>query len=475
MSLRKHQTRLNDGRFAVAALLLISLSLILPSGTLAITYGGLGGRPAFPRPDNPRTENIFVYTLEPGTSAADGLFVINTTETTKTVFVYSADSTPSSDGGFACEQLSASNQGASATKKDAGAWIILGRPQPALPAEAALPADATAVSFAPPTVTPTLTEAEATSDVDGDGLPAQTERERSTDPSNADTDSDGFTDKQEIDGGYDPLQPIVLTLESQTKMLVPFTLSIPETADVGEHDGCLLVQEKKPPVENGEGVLISTRTGLRVAVTVPGDIVRQLAISGLEIQPRARGGKILRPSVRNEGNVSVDADVSVVTKNLFGQVAMRHGGQYAILRGQTNAWNFEFPQTFWGGWYAASLTVAYDPDPSAELGADGERSKTLTGPTVRFFLWPSVQALLIIAALLLLVALLISLVLLARRRRRLIAQTWVSYHVQPGDTIRSLAERFRVSWRVLAAANRLRPPYDVPAGSTLRVPPTNSR
>ncbi|MBI3115624.1 MAG: LysM peptidoglycan-binding domain-containing protein, partial [Candidatus Kerfeldbacteria bacterium] len=205
------------------------------------------------------------------------------------------------------------------------------------------------------------------------------------------------------------------------------------------------------------------------------DIVRQLAIAGLEVQPRARGGKILRPSVRNEGNVSVDADVSVITKNLFGQVAMRHGGQYAILRGQTSAWNFEFPQTFWGGWHTASLTVAYDPNPKAELGADSLRSKILTGPTVRFFLWPSRQALAIIAAALLLLLIIGFLLWLRHRRNVLIRQTWVPYVAQPGDTLQQLAYRLHVSWKILASVNRLKPPYHLQPGMTLRIPPTSHR
>lgn len=32
----------------------------------AIEYGGFGGRPAYPREDNARTESIFIHTLEPG-------------------------------------------------------------------------------------------------------------------------------------------------------------------------------------------------------------------------------------------------------------------------------------------------------------------------------------------------------------------------------------------------------------------------
>ncbi|MBI4092421.1 MAG: LysM peptidoglycan-binding domain-containing protein [Candidatus Kerfeldbacteria bacterium] len=443
---------------------LATLLAALPA--VAISYGGLGGRPAFPRPDNPRTNDIFVYTVEPGQTVADGMFVINTTDQTKTVWVYSADATPSSDGGFACEQLSASNQGASATKKDAGAWITLGQPQPALEAGATLPPEVTADSFfTPPTTTPT-----DDSDEDGDGLTATDEAQRGTNPKLVDTDGDGFTDQQEIVSGYDPLQPVALTLAPQTKILVPFRLAVPGTAGVGEHDGCLLIQEKKPPVAGGEGVLISTRTGLRVAVTVPGDIVRQLAIAGFEVRPRTPGGKVLRPSVRNEGNVSVDAEVAVVTKNLFGRTAMRHGGQYTILRGQTSAWNFEFPQTFWGGWYTTALTVAYNPDTGSGPGANASLT-TLTGPTVRFFLWPTRSALIIMAAALLLLLLLVGLTMLARKRRQLISATWVRYRVETGDTIQELAKRWGVSWKLLARVNRLAAPYQLTAGVSLLSPP----
>lgn len=44
------------------ALILLSMSFSVS----AIEYGGFGGRPAFPREDNARTESIFIHTLEPG-------------------------------------------------------------------------------------------------------------------------------------------------------------------------------------------------------------------------------------------------------------------------------------------------------------------------------------------------------------------------------------------------------------------------
>ncbi len=55
----------------------LSLSRLLSGGVVfillstsfsvsAIEYGGFGGRPAYPREDNARTESIFIHTLEPG-------------------------------------------------------------------------------------------------------------------------------------------------------------------------------------------------------------------------------------------------------------------------------------------------------------------------------------------------------------------------------------------------------------------------
>jgi len=45
---------------------MVLLSTIFITPTHAIEYGGFGGRPAFPRADNARTESIFIHTLEPG-------------------------------------------------------------------------------------------------------------------------------------------------------------------------------------------------------------------------------------------------------------------------------------------------------------------------------------------------------------------------------------------------------------------------
>ncbi len=93
----------------------------------AIEYGGVGGKPANPDPLNPRTKSIFIFTLNPGDMDSDEILVVNNTNEKKTLLVYATDSQKSSDGSFACEQLSD-------TKDNVGSWINIDKEEVTLEA-----------------------------------------------------------------------------------------------------------------------------------------------------------------------------------------------------------------------------------------------------------------------------------------------------------------------------------------------------
>ncbi len=102
------------------ASLLIGLALVLASASpaTAIENQGVGGKPANPRADNPRTKSIFIYELGAGESAKDGVLIANNTDKKQTIEIYPVDSLLSSGGAFACKQKVESRQ-------DVGAWIKL--------------------------------------------------------------------------------------------------------------------------------------------------------------------------------------------------------------------------------------------------------------------------------------------------------------------------------------------------------------
>ncbi|MBU4455005.1 DUF916 domain-containing protein, partial [Patescibacteria group bacterium] len=135
--------------------LTILTSAVFASSVFAIEYGGFGGRPAYPRADNSRTESIFIHTLKPGDIQEEGVLTVNNSAERKTMLVYAVDSTPSTGGAFACEQLAE-------VKDDVGAWITLAKSE--------------------------------------------------------------------------------VALDPGTNELVPFTITVPKNAGVGEHNGCIIIQ-----------------------------------------------------------------------------------------------------------------------------------------------------------------------------------------------------------------------------------------
>lgn len=372
-------------RFGGVAALTVFVVLSLSRIAFAIEYGGFGGRPAYPRADNSRTESIFVHTLNPGDVQKEGVRMVNNSAERKTILVYGVDSTPSTGGAFACEQLSD-------TKDNVGAWITL--------------------------------------------------------------------EKSEV------------TLDTGTNELVPFTIAVPKNASVGEHNGCIVMQEKKEAPDGKSGVSLSFRTGLRVAITIPGELQRKLEILGFIVTPKDTGDFLLSPKVRNLGNVSIDAIAQVTTRYFFGPTHIVLGGQYPILRGDTSDWNFELKRPFWGGWYRSNFTVEYDANPEAGVGVESGKARTrLEGPVVWLWSFPTPAGLAIEVAVLLLIAFCGFLIWLSRKRKKWIRDTWTEYEVKPGDDINSLAKEHNVSWKLLAKVNALKPPYTLTAGDKVKVPP----
>jgi len=371
---------------AIISLSFFSFFLILPAR--AIDYGNLGATPANPRPDNPRTQSIFVYRMIPGQSISDGIKVSNNSDITQTILVYATDEEIATGGTFSCKQRVE-------PKNDVGAWINLAKSE--------------------------------------------------------------------------------VTLAAKETELVPFNLSVPANADAGEHNGCIIIEAKKDQAApTTGGIVLSFRTGLRVAVLVPGDIVKKIEIVGLNIKPKGdqSGNFIVSPSVRNLGNVSVDTNVDARIKDILGRQIFISNGGYPVLREQTAELNFDMKKPFWGGWYQASMRVGYDANPANNLGeSSNPQNVILIGPTIWFYSSPTATALAIELVLLLIIIIIIGRLLLLVRTNRWIAKAWKAQTVSAEDTLETLAKQYGVSWKLIAKANKLKPPFTISAGKKIKLPP----
>ncbi|MBW6441699.1 LysM peptidoglycan-binding domain-containing protein [Patescibacteria group bacterium] len=368
-------------------LISILVSFILFSNILfsrAIEYSGFGGKPAFPREDNPRTESIFVHTVNPGEIVEEGVRVVNNTNETKTFVVYAADYTRSTDGGFACRQYSQDKNGV-------GSWINL-----------------------------------------------ETEE---------------------------------ITVDSMSEETIPFEIAIPEDVEVGEHNGCILIQEKKPSSE-AAGISISIRTGLRVAITIPGEIIRKLSLSNILVIRKALDKINLNLSVKNTGNVSIDTDVRVGVYNLFGKEIITFGGQYPIFRNDEATYNYNVKSPTFGSIYKAKGVVTYDGNAGTEIGNEVYANPiTIETRPVYFLVYPTLKGIAIILISVFALIFLLLKTFIRRKRKKWIMNNWVQYKAKRNDDINSLSEKYDVNWKILAKTNKLKEPYIIKSGDILKVPP----
>lgn len=280
-----------------------------------------------------------------------------------------------------------------------------------------------------------------------------------------------FTEEKKDVGSWITLSKSEVTLNPNTTELVPFTIKVPQNVSVGEHNGCVLIQEKKDTSSNQAGVSLSVRTGIRVAVTIPGDIIKKLEIDGFSVVHNARS-IVLHPRVKNTGNVSIDANIQITTRNILGLTLKNDKGQYPVLRNEVADWNFEMPTPFWGGFYKSEFTVSYDPRPEATVGVQDDNALTkISSASNWFFVFPTWAGLISEVSILLALGFLLFLRYVSVKRKRWIQAHWEMYSVKSGDDINKLAQKFDVSWKLLAKVNGLKPPYALKKDQKIKVPP----
>jgi hypothetical protein len=364
----------------------LAVATVISPVVSAVEYGGVGGRPANPRSDNPRTQSIFVYTTKGGEVLNDGVRVINNTDTERNISVGAVDSILSSGGAFSCKQEVEKKIGV-------GSWVSLSAQQVKVP--------------------------------------------------------------------------------SHDSVVVPFTIAVPAEASPGEHDGCITIQDGSMTTtsEATNGVVLGFRSAIRISLTIPGKITKHLALIGVNLQGPQNNKYTVVSDVKNDGNVSADATIAVRLRSVFGTAGAGAVGTYPVLPHSTASLNFDVNRPFWGGFYQAQSTVKYNSNPKTELGSTKATDTAIS--RVSHYVWVAPAPVAVAIEVLILLLIVAAAYMLSRRLRhkKHVRTAWRGYRVHEGETIRQVAEKFDVTWKRLAVANKLKAPYDLEPGQILKVPP----
>lgn len=271
---------------------LITFFFLSLSTAQAIEYMHIGGKPANPDPAIENSQSWFIYQLSPGESKQDALMVLNNFDTNLDLLVYAADAVKSSSGGFALKQLVEE-------KKEVGSWVkFYPDPVPEIFQELFMENEEDIVKFC------------ALSIEEG-----------------KDWTSDDLLVFNSWCQGQDRVE---LNIDSMSNKVINFVFSIPKDIEVGEYTGGMLIQKIEPEITAVEGgVTLTTRVGVRIYQTVPGDIVKKLAILKFELKKlyddfdfKNWFSKERRPEeimfntgIQNLGNVSVNFSENLIIKD----------------------------------------------------------------------------------------------------------------------------------------------------------------
>lgn len=409
---------------SIAFLVIGILAVFLPGARTvqAAEYGGIGGRPTQSDSNVPNSASWFIYNLSVGQIKEDAVEIQNNDTEVQDLVVYAADSTPSSDGGFALKQQVEA-------MTDIGAWITF-YPD-ALPKEV-VPGPGGIIELCQ------LRPSSSTSNT-----------------SNVPKLSD------ELQRWCEGKKTVEVRLDSLSKTTIPFVISIPGQVDVGEHTGAIMIQKKAVEQQEGQGsaINLTTRIGVRVYETVPGDIIRQLAISRFTVMRGAAQPKYtLLFWLKNTGNVSLENTSTIqVTDTFFKLRDQTITRTMQALPEQELVINTDWSRPFFGRYrFAASATYK-----------DGDQTRSLAADPIVIWVIPWLEVFILFAIILL--GLFVWLGLWLRNRRRYKGYAWVKVVVKPGDTLFVLAEASAVSWKKIARMNKLKAPYHLTPGQSIQL------
>jgi LysM repeat protein len=274
-------------------------------------------------------------------------------------------------------------------------------------------------------------------------------------------------------GSWVKLAANEVEIPANSEKSVPFTITIPKDADVGDHMGGIIMQEVEGAGKamSGTGVKIVTRVGVRIYETVPGEVKKDFEITRFDWRTEnKRVDNFLKDlldinkrtafmiGLKNKGNVKITPKVTIEVRNIFGKkIADLRDKEIGIIFPKKSN---EDATIYWEnmpflGRYKVTLT--------ANFFEDGVGSGTK-----EIIIWAFPYRIIFLLALIGVLLYLFRLTILYFREAK--KEKMPIHTVREGETLGVLAQKFGVSWKWLAKANGIHKPFEVRAGQKLFIP-----
>lgn len=205
----------------------------------------------------------------------------------------------------------------------------------------------------------------------------------------------GLALKQQVEemnevGAWIDLEQSEVTLNPGQSQEISFTVTAPSDLSPGEYIGGIIIQEKKPPLIN-QGLALHTRMGVRMYLTVPGEIIEDIELlpinyirgrnfPSLNFEEIWQVRDTAQIQVQNNGNLHHDVNTVIQMRDFWGNLIYEnHDISFQVLKNSTYEWNSVIDRPVWGGIYSVSAKTEIKMRDGNEI--------QVTKP-LRLWLWP---------------------------------------------------------------------------------------
>jgi len=275
-------------------------------------------------------------------------------------------------------------------------------------------------------------------------------------------------------GNWISFEEPTVTVPAMEELSVPFVVNVPESATPGSYAGGIAVELAKNGPDTTEeytapasAVTISSRFIVKLFVKVPGEKKHTFTWEDFKFD-YANDTNHARFvfDVKNSGNTIVMMDPKV---ELVGFPPLKN----SIIELPTATFqpsndvqtiSLRFLEKPPVGFYFVKGTASFY---EYDFLSDKKITPQVETRDITINLTPWYVAVIIVIVILLLI---ISPIIWYRRTKKYIIAC-TEYQVVEGDTVISIAEKERASWKKIAKLNKLKPPYTLQTGKKILIPP----
>ncbi len=285
------------------------------------------------------------------------------------------------------------------------------------------------------------------------------------------------TDSDQVGvGDWITVEDDMMTLDSRETALYSFEIEVPDDVPPGDYAGGLVMVPYENTIEaisGGAGFATVVNVGVRVYVTVSGDVVFDFDWTDYAHAMNDEGQHTFSYTFMNEGNVAVTSQGTMTLRSpLFEEkeIPLDLGVVYS---GKSTEPLVTWKESFPFGPVTAVTTVDYARANSFGALAD-ETIETMSGVVEReisFWVIPYNALLLAVFSF----AVMFAYLSYRGRKMRLVMQACQPYVSQADESITTIATRLSVPWKPLAKINHLKFPFIVAKGQTIMAPSVHKK